>query len=892
MEITHLRSWFFGLFSVSVLSLFVLVHGRSTSIDAFVMQDLKKSLNPSDSLGWTDQDHCKWQYVTCSYDNRVTQIQIGYLNLTGFLPPSLANLTALQTLDLTANSLGGRLPSLAGLSSLQYLFLSYNMFSSIPSDFFLGMTSLEIVGLDYIPFSAQPIPDSIQSASSLKVFSATLSNFTGKIPDCFGVARLTALYLASNNLEGGLPATFPGSSIEQLWLTGQNSIHKLNGSIAVIQNMTKLTELWLNFNNFSGQFPDFSRLTWLESFEMSDNSITGQVPTSLVNLPRLTNVRLMNSLLQGPTPKFNSSVTVDTENGSNSFCLLDPGVACDPRVNTLLLIAESVGYPTVFTKKWKGNDPCNNWLGISCVNQNITFVNFLNLGLAGTISPNFSSVISLEILILANNSLTGTIPNELTTLPNLIKLDVSNNRLFGQIPSFKSNVVVQTDGNPDLGKDGVAQPPTISVPPSKTSSRSGNRFLIELIVGLVIGGVFVVLLVGILIYCLYCCERKHSSDFHVIEVGRLAISIHVLRSATNNFSKQNILGTGGFGTVYKGDDFHVIEVGRLAISIHVLKSATNNFSKQNILGTGGFGTVYKGELHGGTKIAVKRMEPGLVNERVWDQFKSEIAVLSKFRHKHLVSLIGYCLDGNERLLVYEYMPQGTISRHLFRWNEEGLKALEWWERLAIALDVARGVEYMHGLGFIHRDLKPSNILLGDDMHAKVADFGFVRRAPNGKSSVLTKLAGTFGYLAPEYAVTGRVTVKVDVFSFGVILMQLITGKKAVVELETHQDECIGLVTWFRKMRMHEIAFHKAIDPVIDLDEETLASISIVAELAGHCCAKKPSQRPNICHAVNVLSSLVELWKPLNRHSEEGVGSSGELKLKDQCHTFQNELPQF
>ncbi|KAL7181116.1 hypothetical protein ACSBR1_040056 [Camellia fascicularis] len=481
--------------------------------------------------------------------------------------------------------------------------------------------------------------------------------------------------------------------------------------------MTKLTKLWLNSNNFSGQFPDFSRLTWLTNFAMLDNSITGQVPTSLVNLPRLTAVRLMNNLLQGPTPKFNSSVMVDTENGSNSFCLLDPGVACDPRVNTLLLIAESVGYPTVFAKKWKGNDPCNNWLGISCVNQNITFVNFLNLGLAGTISPNFSSVLSLE-------------------------------------------------------------------------------------------------------------------------------------------------------------------------------SATNNFSKQNILGTGGFGTVYKGELHDGTKIAVKRMESGLVNERVWDQFKSEIVVLSKVRHRHLVSLLGYCLDGNERLLVYEYMPQGTISRHLFRWNEEGLKALEWWERLTIALDVARGVEYLHGLGFIHRDLKPSNILLGADMHAKVADFGFVRLAPDEKSSVLTKLAGTFGYVAPEYAVTGRVTVKIDVFSFGVILMQLITGKKAVVELETRRDEYVGLVTWFRKMRMHKVAFHKAIDPVIDLNEETLASICIVADLAGHCCAKMPSQRPNICHAVNVLSSLVELWKPLSRHSEKGVGSSGELKLKDQSQTFQNELPQF
>ncbi|KAI7994294.1 Receptor-like kinase TMK2 [Camellia lanceoleosa] len=389
--------------------------------------------------------------------------------------------------------------------------------------------------------------------------------------------------------------------------------------------MTELTKLWLNSNNFSGQFPDFSRLTWLTNFAMLDNNIT------------------------------------------------DLGVACDPRVNTLLLIAESVGYPTVFAKKWKGNDPCNNWLGICCVNQNITFVNFLNLGLA------------------------GTIPNELTTLPNLIKLDVSNNRLFGKIPSFKSNVAVHTDGNPDLGKDGVAQPPKISVPPSKTSTRSGNRFSIEVIVGL---------------------------------------------------------------------------------------SVTNNFSKQNILGTGGFGTVYKGELHDGTMIAVKRMESGLVNERVWDQFKSEIVVLSKGL------LAGICLD----------------------WNEEGLKALEWWERLTIALDVARGVEYLHGLGFIHRDLKPSNILLGADMHAEVADFGFVRLAPDEKSSVLTKLAGTFGYLSPKYA----------------------------VELETHQDEYVGLVTWFCKMRMHKVAFHKAIDPAIDLNEETLASICIVANLAGHCYAKKSS----------------------------------------------------
>jgi serine/threonine protein kinase len=139
-----------------------------------------------------------------------------------------------------------------------------------------------------------------------------------------------------------------------------------------------------------------------------------------------------------------------------------------------------------------------------------------------------------------------------------------------------------------------------------------------------------------------------------------------------------------------------------------------------------------------------------------NEFKSEIAVLTKVRHRNLVSLLGYCLDGNERILVYEYMPQGTLSQHLFEWSENNLRPLEWKKRLSVALDVARGVEYLHSLAqqtFIHRDLKPSNILLGDDMKAKVADFGLVRLAPaDGKCvSIETRLAGTFGYLAPEYA---------------------------------------------------------------------------------------------------------------------------------------------
>ncbi|XP_015957162.1 receptor protein kinase TMK1 [Arachis duranensis] len=162
----------------------------------------------------------------------------------------------------------------------------------------------------------------------------------------------------------------------------------------------------------------------------------------------------------------------------------------------------------------------------------------------------------------------------------------------------------------------------------------------------------------------------------------------------------------------------------------------------------------EGKLHDGTRIAIKRMQSGIVAEKGVDEFMAETAVVT-IRHRNLVNLMGYCLDENERLLVYEYMPQGTLSRHLFHWENEGLKPLEWKTRLIIALDVARGVKYLHGLAqqtFIHINLKPSNILLGDDMRAKVADFGLVRLAPQGKASFHTKFARTFGYLAPEYAV--------------------------------------------------------------------------------------------------------------------------------------------
>ncbi|XP_059449772.1 receptor protein kinase TMK1 [Corylus avellana] len=906
-----------AIFLAGLSSLFLSASSQANPTDdASVMLALKKSLNPPESLGWSDDsDPCgTWKHVVCSVDKRVTRIQIGHQDLQGTLPLTLQKLTQLQRLELQYNNISGPLPSLSGLSSLEVLMLSNNQFSFIPSDFFAGMSSLQAFEIDNNPLSGWEIPESLRNATALQNFSANSANISGMIPEFFSADVFTVLinlHLSFNNLEGGLPVSLAKSQIQSFWVNGQKSDGMLNGTIDVIQNMTYLTEVWLHSNAFSGPLPDFSGLKDLQSLSLRDNRFTGPVPISLVNLKSLKIVNLTNNLLQGPMPEFLSGVAVDMSKDSNSFCLPSPG-ACDSRVDTLLLIVKSMGYPQKFAENWKGNDPCAesaDWVGISCSNGSITVINFQKMGLTGSISPAFASLKSLQRLVLAGNNLTGSIPEELITLPALVELDVSSNQLYGKIPAFKRNVMVNTNGNQDIGKDKSssssqgAPSQNSTIPSTRTGSGDGgssghsvkkkSSSFIGVIVFSVVGAVFVIFLIGLLVFCLNKMKQKRFSRVQ----SPNAMVIHPRHSGSDNESvKITVAGSSvSVGAISEtqtlpsseAGDIQMVEAGNMVISIQVLRNVTNDFSKDNILGQGGFGTVYKGELHDGTKIAVKRMESGVIAGKGLTEFKSEIAVLTKVRHRHLVALLGYCLDGNERLLVYEYMPQGTLSRHLFNWAEEGLKPLEWTKRLTIALDVARGVEYLHGLAhqsFIHRDLKPSNILLGDDMRAKVADFGLVRLAPEGKGSIETRIAGTFGYLAPEYAVTGRVTTKVDIYSFGVILMELITGRRALDE--TQPEESMHLVTWFKRMHINKDFFRKAIDPTIDLNEETLASVSTVAELAGHCCAREPYQRPDMGHAVNVLSSLVELWKPSDQNPEDIYGIDLEMSLPQALKKWQ------
>ncbi|XP_057973818.1 receptor-like kinase TMK3 isoform X2 [Malania oleifera] len=743
-------------------------------------------------------------------------------------------------------------------------------------------------------------------------------SLVGPLPDFLGkMSSLSVLKLPLNRLSGEIPASFRDSVLQILWLNDQSS-HGMSGPIDVVASMVSLTSLWLHGNSFSGTIPvNIGALTSLKDLNLNGNQLVGLIPDSLANM-KLDSLDLNNNHLMGPIPRFKAA---NFSCKSNSFCQSMPGIPCSPDVMALLDFLRLLNYPSRLVSLWSGNEPCQGpWLGLDCnPNQNVSSITLAKFALSGTLSPAIADLSSLVGVRLGNNNITGPIPANWTRLKSLTLLDLSQNDISPPLPEFSSTVKLVMDGNPLLKDNRSETSPSPPKSPSSGASQSPSRnpsspttgsgssqnnslngqiepkgsksHLVVIVAPLASVAAIMFLAVPLSIY--YCKKRKDTHQTPtslVIHPRDPSDSENTVKIAVanDNGNVSSLIGSSSWSRNSSGmGESHVIEAGNLIISVQVLRNVTRNFSPENELGRGGFGVVYKGELDDGTKIAVKRMEAGVISNKALDEFQAEIAVLSKVRHRHLVSLLGYSIEGYERILVYEYMPKGALSKHLFHWKSLKLEPLSWKRRLNIALDVARGMEYLHSMAhqsFIHRDLKPSNILLGDDYRAKVSDFGLVKLAPDGEKSVMTRLAGTFGYLAPEYAVTGKITTKADVFSFGVVLMELLTGLMALDE--DRPEESQYLAAWFWNIKSSKEKLRAAIDSVLDVKEETLESISIIAELAGHCTAREPSQRPDMGHAVNVLAPLVEKWKPLHDDPEEYSGIDYSLPLNQMVKGWQ------
>ncbi|KAK4799029.1 hypothetical protein SAY86_024394 [Trapa natans] len=918
------RSRVFLLLGLFLSALPVVVFSATDPSDLAVLKELRDGLTNPELLQWpeNDDDPCgsRWKHVFCS-GSRVAGIQVQGLGLKGPLPASLGRLTALTNLGLQNNGFTGPIPSFNGLSALEKVYLDYNSFDSIPSDFFTGLDSLQVLALDGNPLNSTAggwvFPAGLQNSDQLVNLTCNDCNLAGPLPDFLGtMTSLTVLMLAENYLTGEIPASFANSSLQILWLNNQRG-GGMSGPITSVAAMMDLRSLWLHGNSFSASIPSsIGDLPSLKDLNLNGNKLVGVVPDSLVNM-ELDRLDLNNNRLMGPTPKFKAA---NSSCSSNSFCLESPGTPCNPQVMALIGFLDGVNYPSRLLDSWVGNDPCEGpWLGLSCnANGRVSIINLPRNNLTGTLSASVAKLDDLSSIRLSSNNLTGSVPANWTSLKSLTLLDLSDNNILSPLPSFPASVKLVISGNPVAEGGSASQPTTAASSPERGnsprhsnsptvgggSSSSGSssteptkpkksKSILFAIVAPVAGLAALVFLMVPLYF--FCKKRKQSvsqSPSSLVVYPRdpsdpdnvLKIAI---ASNMNGSTSLAINGSQSMGSS-RPREGHVIEAGNLIISVQVLRNVTRNFAPENELGRGGFGVVYKGEFDDGAKIAVKRMEAGVISSKALNEFEAEIAVLSQVRHRHLVSLLGYSIEGNERILVYEYMPQGALSKHLFHWKNLKLEPLSWKRRLNIALDVARGMEYLHSLAhqcFIHRDLKSSNILIGDDYRAKVSDFGLVKLAPDeGEKSVVTKLAGTFGYLAPEYAITGKITTKADVFSFGVVLMELLTGLMALDE--DRPEETQYLVGYFWNIKSNEERLVAAIDPTIDRKEGTFKSILAVAELAGHCTSREPGQRPDMGHAVSVLSPLVEKWKPFDDEEEEYSGIDYSLPLKEMVRDWQ------
>ncbi|KAE9591399.1 hypothetical protein Lal_00039061 [Lupinus albus] len=327
-------------------------------------------------------------------------------------------------------------------------------------------------------------------------------------------------------------------------------------------------------------------------------------------------------------------------------------------------------------------------------------------------------------------------------------------------------------------------------------------------------------------------------------------------------------------------DGQTAHIAAQTFTFRELAAATKNFRPECLLGEGGFGHVYKGRLENtGQVVAVKQLDRnGLQGNR---EFLVEVLMLSLLHHSNLVNLIGYCADGDQRLLVYEFMPLGSLEDHLHDLPPDK-EPLDWNTRMKIAAGAAKGLEYLHDKAnppVIYRDLKSSNILLDEGYHPKLSDFGLAKLGPVGdKTHVSTRVMGTYGYCAPEYAMTGQLTLKSDVYSFGVVFLELITGRKAIDNTRSHGEH--NLVAWARPLFKDRRKFPKMADPLLQ-GRYPIRGLYQALAVAAMCLQEQAATRPLIGDVVTALTYLAsQTYDPNASNLSNRLGGSSTPRSRN------------
>ncbi|KAG8384548.1 hypothetical protein BUALT_Bualt04G0129300 [Buddleja alternifolia] len=569
---------------------------------------------------------------------------------------------------------------------------------------------------------------------------------------------------------------------------------------------------------------------------------------------------------------------------SSALGLLSPkGVNFE--VQALMGIKSGLRDPHGVLDNWDGDavDPCS-WTMVTCSSESLVIgLGTPSQNLSGTLSPSIGNLTNLQIILLQNNNITGLIPSELGRLSKLQTLDLSNNIFSGKIPPslghLNSLQYMRLNNNSlsgeiplsladmtklslvDLSYNNLSGP----VPrfPSKTFNIIGNSLICETGSEPQCTGGMTLIPMSMTLNtsqtAITSVKSKHRKLALAFGTSLGCIVLLVLGFGLFLWRRQRHKQQNFFDV---NDRQHEeVSLGNLRMfQLRELQIATNNFSSKNILGKGGFGNVYKGFLRDGTAVAVKRLKDGSASggER---QFQTEVEMISLAVHRNLLRLYGFCMTANEKLLVYPYMSNGSVASRL-----KAKPVLDWGTRKRIALGAARGLLYLHEQcdpKIIHRDVKAANILLDDYCEAVVGDFGLAKLLDHQDSHVTTAVRGTVGHIAPEYLSTGQSSEKTDVFGFGILLLELITGQRAL-QFGKSANQKGAILDWVKKLHQG-----KKLEDLVDKDlKDNYDRIELeeMVQVALLCTQYLPGLRPKMSEVVRMLEGdgLAERWEASQR----------------------------
>ncbi|KAI3813260.1 hypothetical protein L1987_17980 [Smallanthus sonchifolius] len=744
------------------------------------------------------------------------------------IPVELGRLRMLQVLDVSRNSLSGQIPREIGNCTEMSVLVLSNLFNPIPNvgssdgefmqselarseeeyNYFQGKLPLEITALPKLKMLWAPrtslegsFPTNWGGCKALEMVNLAQNLFTGEIPKGLSVCKkLTFLDLSSNKLTGELSdellvpcmtlfdvsknrlsGPIPSfrytvcepldpSSVYSRYFAFQAAKDGESGNLAIIHNF--------GGNNFTGALssipvaPGRIRKDSVYLFLAGENRLTGRFPGVLFDKCSEFEAMVVNVSSNGLSGEIPSnigqicrSLRVLDASGNQiagilplSFGELGSLVALNLSQNMLHGVI-----PVNFSK-------IKDLKNLSLSNNNLTGPIPVSLGkleslevlelfsnsLSGEIPENLVNLRNLTVLLLNNNRLSGQIPSGFTNTSRMMKFNVSFNELAGPLPVAASSSGQQANEAVTTGGDFVNYSES-STPSPEGGNKNGNFNSIEIASITSASAIFAVLLALIVLF--FCTRWRPKSVAH--------------------------------GPTQK--EVTLFTDMRVPLTFDGVIQSTGNFNASNCIGNGGFGATYKAEISPGFLVAIKRLAVGRFQGV--QQFDAEIKTLGRLRHPNLVTLIGYHASETEMFLIYNYLPGGNLERFI---QERSTRAVDWRILHKIALDVARALAYLHDQcvpRVLHRDVKPSNILLDDDLTAYLSDFGLARLLGTSETHATTGVAGTFGYVAPEYAMTCRVSDKADVYSYGVVLLELLSDKKALDPSFSSYGNGFNIVGW-------------------------------------------------------------------------------------------------